>query len=57
MPDLLPYLIGGLANGALYGLLALGFVLVYRGVILALDGVSLEAVAYTHLTLPTTLYV
>jgi len=28
--DLLPYLIGGLANGALYGLLALGFVLVYR---------------------------
>lgn len=30
MPDLLPYLIGGLANGALYGLLALGFVLVYR---------------------------
>jgi branched-chain amino acid transport system permease protein len=26
----LPYLIGGLANGALYGLLALGFVLVYR---------------------------
>lgn len=30
MSDLLPYLIGGLANGALYGLLALGFVLVYR---------------------------
>jgi len=28
--DLLPYLIGGLANGALYSLLALGFVLVYR---------------------------
>ena len=30
MADLLPYLIGGLANGALYSLLALGFVLVYR---------------------------
>jgi len=30
MSDLLPYLIGGLGNGALYGLLALGFVLVYR---------------------------
>ncbi len=30
MTDLLPYLIGGLGNGALYGLLALGFVLVYR---------------------------
>lgn len=30
MADFLPYLIGGLANGALYGLLALGFVLVYR---------------------------
>ncbi|WP_135255743.1 branched-chain amino acid ABC transporter permease [Thermus caldilimi] len=30
MSDLLPYLIGGLSNGALYGLLALGFVLVYR---------------------------
>ncbi|GAB5602477.1 branched-chain amino acid ABC transporter permease [Thermus sp. FJN-A] len=30
MPDILPYLLGGLANGALYGLLALGFVLVYR---------------------------
>ncbi|AFV76417.1 branched-chain amino acid ABC transporter permease [Thermus oshimai] len=30
MTDLFPYLIGGLTNGALYGLLALGFVLVYR---------------------------
>ncbi|MDM7324340.1 MAG: branched-chain amino acid ABC transporter permease [Thermus sp.] len=30
MSDFLPYLVGGLANGALYGLLALGFVLVYR---------------------------
>lgn len=30
MTDILPYLVGGLANGALYGLLALGFVLVYR---------------------------
>lgn len=28
--DLLPYFIGGLGNGALYALLALGFVLVYR---------------------------
>ena len=46
--DILQLLVSGIANGCIYGLLALGFVLIYK---------ASEAVSYTHLTLPTILLV
>ena len=42
-------MLNGLAVGCIYGLVALGFVLIYKATELA--------VSYTHLTLPTILRV
>ena len=48
--QLIQLIIDGVASGCIYGLVALGFVLIYK----ATETINFAPVSYTHLTLPTT---